>query len=231
MKQGDIVRAEQALAEANRMGRAAGNVHVFAAAALNQVAMQRALGALGLALATCQEALAWITQHNALAYPIVGGLYLNLADLLREQNELDAAERTAQKAIAQSDQGLNPTLIVLSRLVLIRIKQAQGDWAEARTLLREVFTLAEQHPTVSHSTLLPALTAQLQVAEGLAAPNPMPALAAALQWAQSTTWGAIASVSAYRFLDFVYLYEHSRIPPRPNLHCLGARHERPVTLA
>lgn len=211
MKQGDVVRAEQALTEANRMGQVAGNVHVFAAAALNQVAMQRALGALGLALATCQAALAWLKQQNALAYPIVGGLYLNLADLLREQNQLEAAQQTAQKAIEQSDQGLNPALIIFSRLVLLRVKQAQGDWAQARVVLRELATLAEQHPMVIHSTLLPAITAQLHVAESISASSSTPALETAWQWAQYTTWEGIASVAAHRFLDFVYVYEHSRI--------------------
>ena len=74
-----------------------------------------------------QEALVWVTQRDALAYPIVGSLYLNLADLLREQNELSVAEHYAQEAVAHSDQEVYPAAMsILSRLVLMRIKQARA---------------------------------------------------------------------------------------------------------
>ena len=211
MKQGDVVVAEQALAEANRMGRVAGNVYSFVAAAANQVIMQRALGLGRLARTTCEAALVWVTQQSADAYPIVGSLYLNLADLLREQNELGNGARHAKVAITQSDQGVNRHFIIISRLVMLRMKQAEGDWGQAWALLREVSTLAEQYPNVIHNTLLPAITAQFQVAEEGFTREPSPALTAAYAWAQSSAWEESASFSAYNAYDFIYMLEHSRI--------------------
>jgi LuxR family maltose regulon positive regulatory protein len=211
LRLGDVTQAERALAEANRMSQAAGNVYLFIAAAANQVAMQRALGSLRLALATCQETLAWVTQRSALVYPTVGGLYLNLADLLREQNKLGAALRYAEEAVNHSSQEVNPALFIFSRLVLMRIKQAQGEWAQAWTLLRQISALVEQHPAVIHRALLPAIAAQFQVMEGIPAHNSDPGLTAAMAWAQGVTWEEGELLAAYRFFDFIYQYEHSRI--------------------
>lgn len=193
------------------MGVEANNIYLFSVAVSHQVAMQRARGALRLALTTCRETLAWMAQRGGLVYPTFGGFYLNLADLLREQNELDLALRYAQEAIAHSDQEINPSLFIISRLVLLRIHQARGEWAEAWRVLREVATLAAQHPAVIHNTLLPAITAQFQVAEGISSNEPALRLTTALAWAQSTIWVEGAFLSAYRFLDFVYMAEHSRI--------------------
>jgi LuxR family maltose regulon positive regulatory protein len=58
---------------------------------------------------------------------------------------------------------------------------------------------------------LPAITAQFQVLEGIPARNLDPGLTAALAWAQGTTWEEVALVGAYRFFDFIYQYEHTRI--------------------
>jgi LuxR family maltose regulon positive regulatory protein len=215
MRQGAVMEAERVLTEANHMSRDAGNAYMLGVAAAHQVAMQRARGLLHLALATGRETLAWVAQHGAFVYPTFGGLYLNLADLLREQNELDAALRYAKEAVSRSDQEINPGLFIISRLVLIRIKQAQGDWPQAWSLLYEVSALTEKHPTVIHSTLLPAITAQFQAAEGASAHNPAlaqtNALTLAVAWAQTVVWEEGALASAYRFLDFIYLYEHARI--------------------
>jgi LuxR family maltose regulon positive regulatory protein len=205
VKQGDVLGAEAAMTEAARMSRATGNLYMHVAFVSSQIVMQRARGLLRHALATAHENLAWLHHHSAAAYPTFGSLYLTLADLLREQNELDAAHRYAETAITHSDQELNPAISVFSRLVLMRIKQAQEDWPPVWALLAEVSALVEQHPEVLHRTILPAITAQLQMAEGVAA------LETVWAWAQNTSWEEGKLLSAYRFIDFVYLYEHSRI--------------------
>jgi LuxR family maltose regulon positive regulatory protein len=197
------------------MGQAAGNVYFFVSAVANQLIVQRALGSLRLARATCQEALAWVRQRNALTASIGGSLYLNLADLLREHNELPMAVQHAEAGVAHTNQEINPGLFIISHLVQMRIKQAQGEWAQVWTLLGEVSALAAEHPTVIDSTLLPSITAQFQVLEAVAmrqsAPALREALTAAMAWAQGTAWEEGALVGAYRFFDFIYLYEHNRI--------------------
>jgi len=205
LKQGDVIGAEEAMAEANRMSRAAGNSYMQVAFAASQVTMQRARGSWRRALETCRENLDWLRRHGAAAYPTLGGLYLTLADLLREQNELDIAHRHAETAIAHSDQELNPSVSIFSRLALIRVKQAQGDWPQVWLLMEDVSSLIKEHPTMLHSTILPAITAQFQIAEGIVALETV--------WAriQHAAWEEGPFLTAYRFLDFVYLYEHGRL--------------------
>lgn len=205
LKQGNVVEAEKAMAEANRMSRAAGNFYMQVAFATSQVNMQRARGAWRHALETCHENLDWLRHHGAAVYPTLGGLYLTLADLLREQNELDRAHHYAETAIAHSDQELNPSVSIFSRLALMRVKQAQGDWPQVWLLMDDVASLIKQHPNMINSTTLPAITAQFQLAEGLVALETL--------WArmQPAAWEEGRFLSAYRFIDFVYLYEHSRL--------------------
>ena len=119
--------------------------------------MQRARGHLRHALEVCRENLAWLLQHDSRAYPTCGALYASLADLLREQNELDAAQSYAETAITHSDQELNPAVSIFSRLVLIRVKQGQRDWPQVWALMAEVSNLVEQHPDMMHDSILPAL--------------------------------------------------------------------------
>ena len=205
LKLGNVMEAEKAMAEANRMSRAAGNFYMQVAFAASQVLMQRARGSWRRALETCHENLAWLSQHGAAVYPTLGSLYLTLADLLREQNELDRARHYAETAIAHSDQELSPTVSIFSRLALMRVKQAQGDWPQVWLLMDEVVSLTQQHPNMLHSTILPAITAQFRLAENVVAVETL--------WAklQNTAWEEGPLLAAYRFVDFVYLYEHSRL--------------------
>jgi LuxR family transcriptional regulator, maltose regulon positive regulatory protein len=217
LRQGDVSNSEAILVEATRWSQAAENVYLFSVAASHQVAMQRARGALRLAQTTCHTALAWMAGRGALIYPTYGGIYLNLADLHREQNDLVAAQRYAEEAVAYSDQEVNPSLYLISRLALIRLKQAQGDWPQVWSLLQHVTALAEQHPTIIHPTLLPAMTAQFQLgaqfqlSEAVPLHAPTAGLKAALEWARKTPWEEGDLVGAYRFLDLIYQYEHSRV--------------------
>jgi LuxR family transcriptional regulator, maltose regulon positive regulatory protein len=211
VKQGDARQAEPALAEACRMGQAANNIYLFVSTVANQGIVQRALGSWRSARATCQQALVWLSERNALAFPIVGSLYLHLADLLREQGDLNTAQQYAEASLAHSNQEVNPGLYMTGYLVLMRVKQAQGDWPQVWTLWDAVSALAEQHPMMLPSSLLAAMVAQFQIMESTATPTARPALTEAWTWAQRTLWEEGALSSAYRYFDFIYLYEHLRI--------------------
>lgn len=108
VKQCDLVEAEAAFAEAIRISRHAGGLYIFATVASNQAAVQRAQGLLNRALATCRDNLAWLIEYGALPYPTFSALYLQLADLLREQNALAEAQHYAETAIAHNDRGIKP---------------------------------------------------------------------------------------------------------------------------
>ncbi|MEZ4869504.1 MAG: LuxR C-terminal-related transcriptional regulator [Caldilineaceae bacterium] len=211
VKQGALREAEAALAEAISVSRRQGGLYIFATVASNQAAVQRAQGMLHRALATCRENLAWLVQHGVLPYPTFSALYLQLADLLREQNALAEAQHYAETAIAHSDRGISPVMILLCRLGFLRIKQAQGDWGAVWQLLQEITQMAERHPTVIHQSVLPAITAQYQVATEAWSADADSPLETAWQWAQQSAWEEGKLLSAYRVTEFIYLYEHSRL--------------------
>lgn len=211
VKQCALVEAEAALAEAISVSRRAGGLYIFATVASNQAAVQRAQGLLKRALTTCRDNLAWLAEHGALPYPTFSALYLQLADLLRERNSLAEAQHYAEMAIAHSDRGISPVMILLCRLGLMRIKQAQGDWPAVWPLLHEITSMVEQHPTVIHHTVLPAIIAQYQVAAEAWPTGSASPLAQAWQWAQQNDWEEGKLLAAYRVTEFIYLYEHSRL--------------------
>lgn len=211
MKQGNVVEAEQALAEANRMAQASRNVYALAAAATNQSNMQRVQGAQRRAFITCQAALAWMIGQRVHSLPIVGTLYLALADLQRERNELALAQEHATVALTHLLKGISPHVLIFGHLVLLRVLQAQGQWAQAREQVRKVATLAEQHPTVIHRTLLSAISAQFDSAENSLALDLSAGLTKAYQWAQSHGWAEEPLTVAHNSYDLIFMLEHSRL--------------------
>jgi LuxR family maltose regulon positive regulatory protein len=229
LKEGDVWESLQALSEACQMARIAENVYLFGVATSHEVAMQRARGALALALATIQASLVWAAQQGALVYPTFGGLYLNYADLHREKNELEVAQRYAEEAVMHSDQEVNPSLFIITRLVLLRIKQAQGDWARVASLLGEVTTLAQQYPGIIHNSLLQALSAQMQMREAMYFDNHAAIPSAALAWAEASQWEEGELLAAHRFYDYIFMYEHRRIT-RPQILLAWARTKGDQTL-
>ena len=111
-----MARAEQAFAEAATISRGAGNVYVTLAATINQTNMQRARGALGLAIATCQQTLDWVSRAWCRGLTLNRESISNLAELLRERNDLEAALPYATKGVERCRQGINLYLIVISSL-------------------------------------------------------------------------------------------------------------------
>ncbi|MCB0195073.1 MAG: hypothetical protein KDJ65_24210 [Anaerolineae bacterium] len=203
MHQQDVRRAEQAFAEAAANSRAAGTMYVTLVALINQTNIQRARGALGLAIATCQQALAWVAEQDTLHSAASSGLYLNLADLLRERNDLETALHYATIAVTDLAQGFNHNLIALSLLTLARIKQAQSQWDDAFALVKQVRQVAEEQALTWVLTLLPAFETHLRLAQG--------DLLAALSWFPSLDWAETLRRQYPGSYTFVYGYEYGQI--------------------
>jgi LuxR family maltose regulon positive regulatory protein len=209
LKQGDVAAAEQALVEANRNGQAAGNAYLVGTAVSILAATQRAQGDLHRALATCQGTLAWASQRAVAGYPVFGGVHLNLAEVCREQNRLDAALHHVEQAIARGNRANDPSNWIICHLVLLRVHQGLGEWETAHTLLRQLGEWIEQHPSIVDGSLLPAMCAQFQVAEAAGSDDAL--LHEAWAWAEGAQWEEGELVAASRFFEYVYLYEHRRI--------------------
>jgi len=198
---GDGPRAEAALTDAVLVGRATGNVHLALGAASYLCAVQRALGARQRALATAREALGWATHSGASAGARLDTLDVQMADLLREENELHVAEAHAVDAVALFRRwGLAPKLCY-SLLALARVRQAQGDFDGALSALDEARALAGA--SAASWSVLDACAAQVALAMG--------DLGAATRWADALSVARRAPRPAPAVLMLAYECEHQRI--------------------
>jgi LuxR family maltose regulon positive regulatory protein len=193
----DVVRASR---DAVESARAVGNVYLATFAYVTWILILRAQGRFREALAVCREALEWMASRNAQDSPSMSALNTALADLLREFDDLDGAQRHASLSLQQADIGANPTQAMFCRFALARIMQARGDWEGAFELLAQVSARLPPGSPMLHPALIPATTAQWELARGRLAP--------ALRWAQATDWeeGSLASIRTSA--DLVWRCEH-----------------------
>lgn len=204
MQQGDVTRAATNFAEAATISRTAGHEYIALATAVHLTNMQRACGALTLAIATCRQALDWATAQGAQNSFGAGNLMIQLADLLLERNELTAALHQATAGVALAQQGAHPSLFLVGSLVLVRIKQALGEWAGIDDLLQQMGqTAAPLYQADWIVALLPDVAARLRLAQG--------DLAAAWLWAQQTDWPEPVANYFRGTHHFVYADEYSGI--------------------
>jgi LuxR family maltose regulon positive regulatory protein len=107
--------------------------------------------------------------------------YFGLGDLLRERNELDAAERYLVQGMVMVKEALTvePLAAILGYTALARLQQARGNSHEALATLDGLVQLAEQRHFAPYlMTQEAAVRAQLELAQGN--------LAAAIHWADSS---------------------------------------------
>jgi LuxR family transcriptional regulator, maltose regulon positive regulatory protein len=158
-------RAEQAFADLAAVSRAAGLLHGALVATTHQVNVARLRGARRHALVTGQAALGWAPEHIG---PLsVGLLKAVVADLLLEQNALEAALPLASDALrAQRQYGNQPPLVLITSLSVARLQLALGNVAEASAGLAEVARLIQHGPFDYLAPLLHAAQAQVRVALG-----------------------------------------------------------------
>jgi LuxR family maltose regulon positive regulatory protein len=107
--------------------------------------------------------------------------YFGLGDLLRERNDLDAAERLLLQGMTLIKETLTvePFVAVLGYTALARLQQARGNVRAAFATLDALAQLAEQRHFAAHlMTQGAAVRAQLELAQGNAA--------AAIRWAEAS---------------------------------------------
>jgi LuxR family maltose regulon positive regulatory protein len=200
---GDGSRAEAVLVEATRLGWASGNVHLALGAASYLCAVQRALGARRRALATAREALGWAAEFSNSSGARLDTLDVQLADLLREGNDLLAAETHAVEAVALFRRwGLAPKLCY-SLLALARVRQAQGDFDGALGALDQARALGGA--SAASWSVLDACAVQVALASG--------DVGTAMRWADALPAFTAAPRPAPAVLMLVYECEHLRIAP------------------
>jgi LuxR family maltose regulon positive regulatory protein len=177
---GDATPATERLAEqAVAMTRTSANLSATFRTLTILARLQVLQGRLRHALGTYEEVMRALPEPQTL--PALGGspaYYFGLGDLLREWNELEAAERLLAQGmdLLKGTLTVEADLVTLGYLTLARLKQARGEYQSALAALHEFTRLAASRAFVPHLLAgATALQAQLSLAHGN--------LAAAIHWA------------------------------------------------
>ncbi len=179
---GNLAQAGQVLAEAVAMAQAAGNlITVLSAASSSLALLQEEQGHLHQAAQTYRQALQSVEQwteergQSRPTFPTTGWAYLGLAEVLREQNDLEAAKRYLTIGLQLGQQGNMLGLMEVGHIIQARILQAQGDAVGAIEAIRQAERLVQKP-----SPLFPWVAA-VQARVWLVQGN----LAAAASWAKT----------------------------------------------
>ncbi len=172
---------ERLAVQAVAMTRPLGNLSLTLRSLTNLARLKVLQGRLHQALATYEEVVRVLPEPQILLALSSGpAYYFGLGDLLREWNELEAAERLLTQGMErlQGKLTVDADLVTLGYFTLARLKQASGDSQGALLSLHEFARLAASRAFVPHlSACAAALQAQIALAQGN--------LAAAVHWAET----------------------------------------------
>ena len=168
--------AERAFASSTAGWQAAGQPALTAWHRVQLAQVQRALGRLDAAVQTYEQALEAIAMPGRPLPPTAGPVYLGLAEVAYQRNELDRAHQYVSEGIALSRQFLYGPSPAPGWVTLAWIRQAAGDPAGALEAIGEA-----EHASPVPAGLLypaPAQRARLLLALG--------DVAAAARWTHET---------------------------------------------
>lgn len=162
---GDMAKAHrwyaQAVAEARSLG-----IPVAAASLMTGLAQsQLAQGQLGLAAATCKEAMQLATVDGR-RIPAAGPIGLTWARISYERNELQEAESKLREAIELLKKSGPLHALAEAYAWLARTRQAIGNSQGAVAAMNMALRLAEGHAYGHLSSIIPAHQARLFLAQG-----------------------------------------------------------------
>lgn len=171
-------KAKPLLPEVSRIGQARGIADPAIAGLYLQGQFLALRGRLQEAIALCQQGLNLATQRRWLATYAGVLVQVALANLLREQNDLEVAAQHLSESIDRAIQNQQPGLM-MGYITLARVRQAQGNWHAAWDAIHA----AKQCQLWLWSTILSveACQVRLHLAQG--------DLEAAMAWVQSRNLG------------------------------------------
>ena len=173
---GRLTEAERAFASSIAGWQAAGQPTLTAWHRYQLAQVQRALGRLDTAIQTYEQALRATAVPGRPPAPTVGLVYVGLAEVAYQRNELDSALRYVTEGIALERQFLHGTSPAAGLVTLAWIRQATGDPAGALEAIGEA-----EHASPTTAGVLnpfPAQRARLLLAQG--------DVAAAARWTHET---------------------------------------------
>ena len=162
---GRLAQAEPALARIVAAQWAAGEHDLALSVCYELSLIQRALGRLGAARRTCQEALERAAQSGR-PLPAVGAAHVGLAEVLRQRNELDAALDHATQGVALCRQLAYAQPLAAGLTTMAWIRHAQGDPAGALQAIVQAERVRPDLGVVALLNPVPAQRGRLLLADG-----------------------------------------------------------------
>jgi LuxR family maltose regulon positive regulatory protein len=176
---GEMALARQSLTNAVAMARATDNLIIALSSINNLARVEVEQGRFSEALELRRQALELVDQKagkSGRPSPLAKWTYLELAEALREQNELEAAKHQLTIALElESPEVKLANTAPIAYIILARILQAQGDEAGADEAIQQA--RQESPDDVPISPWIDAVRARLWLAQGK--------LAKAVEWAQN----------------------------------------------
>ncbi len=161
---GDTAEAIQVLTDCIPLCQAAGNYLGVMADTNDLAELWLMQGHLHQAKTVLGDALQWADQQGVQQMPATSMVYAKLGDVLREQNDLQAAEDHLSTAIKIS-QGRLAIVSGQAYLHLARLKHARGDAAGARNTLKQAQQAVQGWETPEIAADMAAHQARLWLAQ------------------------------------------------------------------
>jgi LuxR family transcriptional regulator, maltose regulon positive regulatory protein len=139
---GDLVAADEALAEAVEMARAADHSYGTLSTMVWQARVQMELGRLREAEDSFGRALRFVAERGVGLLPAAGIAHIGMGALLYERDELDEAERELEEGVRLAERASEVGNLVWGYVTLSRTRLAQGDEEGALEIAREADRVA-----------------------------------------------------------------------------------------
>lgn len=172
----DLEAAVRAQTEAIALSQSAGDLYEAVLAASRLGTLYELKGQLRQAARTYQEALKMAAGSDGQPLSVSALVQVGLGEVLREWNELDAAESHVRQAIATYRVSEQPIFLPQSYVLLARVQHARGDTGGALKTLTEARQLALEQKYVRAVGYVLATQARIWIDIGH--------LEAAEQWAE-----------------------------------------------
>jgi LuxR family transcriptional regulator, maltose regulon positive regulatory protein len=163
---GELTEAERALDAIVAERRAAGEHYLALIACWDLGRVQAAKGRLRAAAATYRGALGLGAEAGPGAHPALGIAHVGLAEVLCEQDELEAALDQVTEGVQRCRQLANSLPLSAGLATLARIRQARGDRPSAMAAITEAGEVGPSPEVVDLFNPVPVQRARLLLADG-----------------------------------------------------------------
>jgi LuxR family transcriptional regulator, maltose regulon positive regulatory protein len=163
---GDLVAADEALAEAVEMARAADHSYGMLSTMVWRARVQMELGRLREAEDSFGRALRFVAERGVGLLPAAGIAHIGMGALLYERDELDEAERELEEGVRLAERAREVGNLVRGYVTLSRTRLAQGDEEGALEIAREAERVARGSDADLQIAIAGAWMTRLRLARG-----------------------------------------------------------------